>query len=72
MAVSLGLLIYFASLGALPVAQAGAGLFSAPLWVALLAVVFFRQRMSVIGAFAVVKFSLIKTDTCLLAWIADR
>jgi drug/metabolite transporter (DMT)-like permease len=54
MAVSVGLLIYFASLGALPVSQAGAGLFSAPLWVALLSVMVFRQRIGAIGAFAVV------------------
>ena len=52
--VSVGLLIYFASLGALPVAQAGAGLFSAPLWVALLSVILFRQRIGAVGAFAVV------------------
>jgi len=52
-AVSVGLLIYFASLGALPVSQAGAGLFSAPLWVALLSVMVFRQRIGAIGAFAV-------------------
>ena len=51
--VSLGLLIYFASLGALPVAQAGAGLFSAPLWVALLTVILFRQALGFVGAFAV-------------------
>ena len=53
LAVSVGLLIYFASLGALPVSQAGAGLFSAPLWVALLSVVVFRQRIGATGAFAV-------------------
>ncbi|WP_122076586.1 DMT family transporter [Pseudophaeobacter sp. EL27] len=53
LAVSIGLLIYFAALGTLPVAQAGAGLFSAPLWVALLSVLLFRQRIGRIGAFAV-------------------
>lgn len=53
-AVSVGLLIYFASLGALPVSQAGAGLFSAPLWVVILSVMVFRQRIGAIGAFAVV------------------
>ncbi|MES0827980.1 DMT family transporter [Ruegeria sp. SCP11] len=52
--VSVGLLIYFASLGNLPVAQAGAGLFSAPLWVALLTVFLFRQRLGAIGIVAVV------------------
>ena len=53
LAVSLGLLIYFAALGTLPVAQAGAGLFSAPLWVALLSVLLFRQPIGRVGAFAV-------------------
>ncbi|MEP1330480.1 DMT family transporter [Pseudophaeobacter sp.] len=53
LAVSIGLLIYFAALGTLPVAQAGAGLFSAPLWVALLSILLFRQRIGRIGAFAV-------------------
>lgn len=53
LAVSVGLLIYFASLGTLPVSQAGAGLFSAPLWVALLTVVLFRQRIGLLGGFAV-------------------
>ncbi len=53
-AVSIGLLIYFASLGALPVAQAGAGLFSAPLWVALLTVFLFRQSLGRTGVCAVV------------------
>lgn len=52
--VSLGLLIYFAALGTLPVAQAGAGLFSAPLWVALLTVLLFRQPLGLLGIFAVV------------------
>jgi len=51
--VSVGLLIYFASLGNLPVAQAGAGLFSAPLWVVLLTVSLFRQRFGAIRVFAV-------------------
>lgn len=54
MAVSIGLLIYFAALGALPVAQAGAGLFSAPLWVALLTVFVFRQSLGPLGVCAVV------------------
>ena len=54
LAVSLGLLIYFAALGALPVAQAGAGLFSAPMWVALLSVFLFRHRFRRLGGFAIV------------------
>ncbi len=51
--VSIGLLIYFAALGTLPVAQAGAGLFSAPLWVALLSVLIFRQKIGGLGVFAI-------------------
>lgn len=54
LAVSVGLLVYFAALGSLPVAQAGAGLFSAPLWVALLSVVLFRQKIGRTGALAVI------------------
>jgi drug/metabolite transporter (DMT)-like permease len=52
-AVAVGLLVYFAALGSLPVAQAGAGLFSAPLWVALLSALLFRERLGVISIFAV-------------------
>ncbi len=44
--VSAGLLIYFASLGVLPVAQAGAGLFSAPIWVLLFSALVFRVQVS--------------------------
>lgn len=44
-AVSTGLLIYFAALGTLPVAQAGAGLFSAPIWVLLLSAMLFGTRL---------------------------
>ncbi|MGB0506658.1 MAG: DMT family transporter [Pikeienuella sp.] len=43
--VSIGLLIYFASLGTLPVAQAGAGLFSAPIWVVILSALLFGSRI---------------------------
>ncbi|MES0808218.1 DMT family transporter [Roseibium sp. SCPC15] len=43
--VSAGLLIYFAALGTLPVAQAGAGLFSAPLWVAILSIILFGLKL---------------------------
>ncbi|MDG4674884.1 DMT family transporter [Shinella sp. 838] len=56
--VSAGLLLYFASLGTLPVAQAGAGLFSAPIWVLLLSFMVFGARigglrvLAVIGGFA--------------------
>ena len=40
-----GLLVYFATLGFLPVAQAGAGLFSSPIWVMLLSVLFLDKRI---------------------------
>jgi drug/metabolite transporter (DMT)-like permease len=45
LAVSIGLLIYFAALGALPVAQAGAGLFSAPIWIVILSVILFGRSI---------------------------
>ncbi|MEB8388565.1 DMT family transporter [Rhodobacteraceae bacterium KMM 6894] len=45
-AVSTGLLIYFAALGVLPVAQAGAGLFSAPIWVLLFSALLFSARIT--------------------------
>lgn len=40
-----GLLIYFGALGFLPVAQAAAGLFSAPIFVLILSVALFRLRI---------------------------
>lgn len=42
--VAAGLLMYFAALGSLTVAQAGAGLFSAPIWVLILSAVAFGAR----------------------------
>ncbi|MDO6728200.1 DMT family transporter [Cognatishimia sp. 1_MG-2023] len=51
--VAIGLLMYFASLGVLPVAQAGAGLFSAPIWVLLFSAVLFGVRITAL------QFSLI-------------
>lgn len=59
-AISFALLVYFATLGFLPVAQAGAGLFSAPIWVMLLSVLFFdkkigrRRMIAMIGGFLAV------------------
>ena len=44
--VSIGLLIYFAALGVLPVAQAGAGLYSAPIWVLLFSALLFSARIT--------------------------
>ena len=45
--VATGLLIYFAALGVLPVAQAGAGLYSSPIWVLVFSIVIFGVRVSV-------------------------
>ncbi len=54
LAVSIGLLVYFSALGLLPVAQAGAGLFSAPIWVLIFSTTFLGNRVGVlqIGAVA--------------------
>jgi len=52
-AVSEGLLLYFGSLGTMPVAQAGAGLFSAPIWVLLLSAAFFGVRIGGLHVLAV-------------------
>ncbi len=46
--VSTGLMAYFAALGFLPVAQAGAGLFSAPIWVLVFSAVIFSQRLGLL------------------------
>lgn len=43
--VSAGLLMYFATLGFLPVTQAAAGLFSAPIWVLVFSATLFSQRL---------------------------
>jgi len=42
--VAAGLLMYFAALGSLSVAQAGAGLFSAPIWVLIFSALVFGAR----------------------------
>lgn len=52
--VGIGLMIYFATLGVLPVAQAGAGLFSAPIWVLLLSALIFANRITFFQFLAVV------------------
>ncbi|MGR3593487.1 MAG: DMT family transporter [Limimaricola soesokkakensis] len=52
-AVSAGLLLYFASLGTMPVAQAGAGLFSAPIWVLIISVAIFGARIGKVHGLAV-------------------
>ncbi|QPC86341.1 hypothetical protein GA830_06010 [Mesorhizobium sp. NBSH29] len=51
--VSAGLLIYFATLGILPVAQAGAGLFSAPIWVLLFSIVLFSAHITLFQTLAI-------------------
>ncbi|MFZ1814705.1 MAG: DMT family transporter [Rhizobiaceae bacterium] len=47
-----GLMAYFAALGFLPVAQAGAGLFSAPIWVLILSAVIFGRRLGLVQILA--------------------
>lgn len=51
--VSAGLMLYFAALGTVPVAQAGAGLFNAPVWVLLLSVLVFGARVGPLQVLAV-------------------
>ena len=50
--VSTGLLVYFATLGLLPVAQAGAGLFSAPIWVLIFSALLFARRLGTLQVVA--------------------
>jgi len=45
--ISTGLLVYFSALGFLPVAQAGAGLFSSPIWVLLFSILFFKHKANI-------------------------
>ena len=52
--VSAGIMMYFAALGFLPVAQAGAGLFSAPIWVLVFSAVLFSQRLRLLQIAATV------------------
>ncbi len=54
LAVSTGLLIYFASLGILPVAQGGAGLYSAPIWVLLFSALIFSVRITAFQLLAII------------------
>ena len=49
-----GLLVYFASLGMLSVAQAGAGLFSAPIWLLIFALVFFKTKTDFVSCIFIV------------------
>ncbi|MCW4444170.1 DMT family transporter [Vibrio splendidus] len=43
--ITAGMIIYFISLSVLPVSQAGAGLFSSPIWVAVFSILIFKERM---------------------------
>lgn len=47
LAVTSGLLIYFGALGLVSVAQAGAGIFSAPIWVLIFTALLFRQKIHI-------------------------
>src|SRR6056297_3880246 len=53
--LTLAMVLYFAALGVLPVAQAAAGLFTAPIFVVVISAVVLRQRIGPfrIGAVAV-------------------
>lgn len=54
LATATGLLIYFACLGILPVAQAGAGLYSAPIWVLLFSGLLFSVRITMFQLLAII------------------
>ncbi|MDO6728215.1 DMT family transporter [Cognatishimia sp. 1_MG-2023] len=45
--IAVSFLIYFATLGFLPVAQAGAGLYSAPIWIMLFSVIFLGKHIGI-------------------------
>ncbi len=74
--VSAGLLMYFATLGFLPVTQAAAGLFSAPIWVLIFSATLFSQRLvtwqilATLGGFAGVLI-LLKVDPRSITWLAS-
>ncbi len=52
--VSTSMMFYFGSLGFLPVAQAAAGLFTAPIFVLLITVIVLRRRVGAVNAVAAV------------------
>lgn len=54
LAVSTGLMIYFGTLAFLPIAQAIAGFFTAPIFVLIFSVIFLRQRVGPVRVFAAV------------------
>ena len=74
--VSAGLLMYFATLGFMPVTQAAAGLFSAPIWVLIFSATLFSQRLVVwqilatVGGFAGVLI-LLKIDPRSITWLTS-
>ena len=71
--MSTALVIYFGALGFVPVAQAAAGLYSAPLWVAALSGVAFGRRVGPVrGAAAVAGFAgvvlVLAPDPSAMGW----
>lgn len=73
-AISAAMMIYFAGLGFLPVAQVAAGLFTAPIWVLILSVAMFGQRIgplriaAVLAGFAGVVLVLAPDPATLTPW----
>lgn len=51
--VAVGLFIYFGTLAVLPVAQAGAGVFTAPIWVMLFSALLFKTCVSALQVIAI-------------------
>jgi len=56
--LAISMFLYFGSLPLMPIAQAGAGLFTAPIWVMVFSALLFRQRIGPRRLFAVVLGSL--------------
>jgi len=54
MLVSVSMVFYFGSLAFLPVAQAAAGLFTAPIFVLIVSVIVFRRRVGVVNVIAAI------------------
>ncbi|WGH78846.1 DMT family transporter [Jannaschia ovalis] len=52
--MSTAMIVYFGALGFMPVAQVAAGLFTAPIWVLILSVAFFGQRIGAARILAVI------------------
>jgi len=56
--LAISMFLYFGSLPLMPIAQAGAGLFTAPIWVMVFSALLFRQRIGPRRLFAVVLGSI--------------